>query len=299
MKSRVIHIGLLMLAVLLSGCATQGGQARPDQCASIDNKDDTFTFKESQITVQKCVHGQFLHYSGECRAAGMLGSNSAWFDVMRAAQHERSAGQKIGDWRIPTKGDLQVIGSCLNKRNTYWTSTIANSGDKVLVYRNSRFEEEDPGMRSGRDGLLIRGGSPVSQQAFAAVFADKVAPHLELERLAQAKKKAQEAAAASLERERRDALSKREAAALATSPKGTIINCTTDSVVPVNTSINNVGFSCPALGRVSLQALQKSKWKITSTERIKAQASDYREDDYGMRNWNGSGVIISIMVEKY
>lgn len=99
-------------------------------------------------------------------------------------------------------------------------------------------------------------------------------------------------------REEQEVVLRRQAVALSSSPKGTLINCNTQGVVRVNTSLNTVSFACPSLGNVSLQALQKNKWKLNSTERIQAaDAGSLTRDDYD-NNWNGVGVIISIMVEK-
>jgi hypothetical protein len=299
MKFYIVRISLLVLSVLLSACMGTGGQIKKNQCASVNNDDGTITFKESQIVMKKCKHG--LHFSQlyqECKLVGFFGLSSNWFDVMAAAKSESSIDKMKADWRIPTKEDMTVIGSCLKSRETYWTSTLASNEGKVIVYLDGVFKDGIPDSASGQDGLLISGGSPTSQQAFAAVFAEKVVPQLERQKLAYKKKNGEDATALNASIKRTEAIRKSEAIARTTSPKGTTINCTTDSVVPVNTSLNNVSFSCPSLGNVNANELRKSKWKITSTERIKSQASSYRLDDFGMKNWNGLGVIISIIIEK-
>lgn len=298
MKARILNTSLLMLAVLLTGCAATKSTPRVDRCASIDNGDGTVTFKQSGIVAQKCSYGSFFSSeSGRCRAAGMLGvSSKSWYDVMNSA--EKSTNQNTSDWRIPTKEDLEVIGSCLGYE-TMWTSTVANGGQKVLAYDRGRFVETSPAESSGFSGILIRGGIPTSHETFLTAFTNNVEPYNVRRAQENERRIAEQKVAEEKEEKRRKEIMKKQAAALASSSKGTVLNCTTDDVVPVNTSVNRTAFACPSLGRVNLEMLQKNKWKVTSTERIPAQADSWREDDWGQRGWNGRGVIISIMIEKH
>lgn len=214
-------------------------------------------------------------------------------------------------WRIPSRADMEVIGKCLDPTITYWISERigepqVGKATMAYAYRNGTFvevNEQEYGV--GYSGIGISGGSPSELSAFAKIADDIIVKMTEEDRTGKSfmkhsgtidfhVKRIKTAMGADAAREQKIA---RQAALLGGQPKGTVWNCMSE-LVPVNMSINQVGFTCPNGEPLDLSLMQKYKWKITSTDRIKAQAENYRSDAYGMQNWNGSGVIISLMLEK-
>jgi hypothetical protein len=211
-------------------------------------------------------------------------------------------------WRIPSRADMEIVGNCLDPQSSYWTSDKVENSDKVYVYRNGNFSEENPNEVGRFKGIGITGGSPSALSNFAKI-ADEI-----IEKSAKSAREnpgdlgtlvhkhevefgVQRIAEVNAQDALRAQKNAQQAALLGGPPKGTIWNCMSD-VVPVNTSINLAVFSCPTVRPVNFVLMQKYKWKITSTERIPAQAENYRSDAYGMTDWNGNGVIISLMLEK-
>ncbi|MBC7489822.1 MAG: hypothetical protein H7240_07495 [Glaciimonas sp.] len=222
---------------------------------------------------------------------------------MLAASTYTGIDKKTKDWRIPTKNDMEQVGKCLNKNARIWTSERAVTDDGAIVYENGLYYENSAKDEIHNLGMFVRGGNETSQKQFVAMIKNKIEPDIRRE-LAEVEKFYADRAIARQESEKladareREKL-RREMKVIEESPKGTTINCTTNDVVPVNISINQIVFNCPLLGDARTDFLQKYRWKVTSTERIKVQTGTYNMDSYGTRNWNGNGVVISIMLEKF
>lgn len=228
---------------------------------------------------------------------------------------ERDCQANLGkqEWRIPSRADMAVIGKCLDPKVTYWTServgealpisSYVGKHMMVYVYHDGSIVEENGWVSYA--GIAITGGDAAELGDFAKIADPVMAEMNEKDRTTKSFMKNSDTAKFYHERMRtemgadaaRAERIARQADLLGSPPKGTLWNCLTP-VVPVNTSINMAGFSCPSGAQMDLALMQKFKWKITSTERIRAQAEDYRSDSYGMKNWDGSGVIISLILEK-
>jgi hypothetical protein len=293
-------LGLVALMMALAGCASSNGGVAANRCDAIDNGDGTKTFKEIGLTVSRCVSGE----SWSNRTCPWHSSDGDWYSAMKEAGEQDHVFHQKRIWRMATRADIEVLGSCHYKRmGGEWVAELSADKEKAIVLEDGKFQEKQP-ITPTRSvvGIFVSGNNGSAQQTYERLMDESVRPYFAARKAAWEKKQAEQNTAwkarqANAEREH-EALLRRQTAALSSAPKGTLLNCNTQEVVPVNTSLNTVSFACPSFGNVSFQTLQKHKWKLNSTERIKAQAASYREDAYGSNNWNGQGVVISIMVEK-
>jgi hypothetical protein len=292
----------LSLCLLLAVSISNNVHAASNQCTPVKNGNGIITFGTTKI--------KMIDYQIPARWDTSMAA------VRSFCEKDCQANPGTQVWRIPSRADMAVIGKCLDPKATYWTSERVGEalplssyvGKHMMVYgyRDGSIVEEN-GWAGGIPyaGIAITGGAASELGDFARIADPVIAEMNEKDRTTKSFMNTSDTAKFYHERMRtemgadaaRTERIARQAALLGNPAKGTLWNCLTP-VVPVNTSINKAGFSCPNGAQMDLALMQKYKWKITSTERIRAQAEDYRSDAYGMSNWDGSGVIISLMLEK-
>lgn len=290
------------MCLILAASICGNAHAAASQCTPVKNGNGIVTFGNTKI--------RMIDYQIPARW------DTSMATVRSFCEKDCKANPATQQWRIPTRADMAVIGKCLDPKATYWTSErvgealpIASYVGKhmmVYAYRNGSIVEEN-GWASGIPyaGIAISGGGASELGDFAKLADPILAEMDEKDRAKKTFMNNGDTAKFYHERIRtemgadaaRAANLAQQGVLLGSPAKGTLWNCLTP-VLPVNTSINKASFTCPNGAQMDLAQMQKYKWKVTSTERIRAQAEDYRSDAYGMSNWDGSGVIISLMLEK-
>lgn len=287
---RILRCILFLAAATLVGCASP--RKGPDICAKVTQENGVILFTNAGIEMQRCAVGTWDKFGRNCEGGYSL--YQTWHAAMSSAGGSDEAGHD--DWRIPTRADMTAIGHCL-KDKEFWVAELGESNSTAVTYDRGLYRTH-VSVSHGPTGILIRGGQPREQAAFERLLAEEVKPILAAKDQADRARRAAEEARWKREADVRDAARKRAEDKFFASPKGTEYNCTSNLVVPANWLIDNTSFNCPVIGTITVPQLRANKWKVTGSQRTPAQATGYRETDFGQENWNGRGVTISIDVVK-